>query len=89
MRIIDDEDWLVEDASDAEDSSVDSEDSNAEGFHTHEYPEDEFGSESADAQRDVSEANSEVRAKRGRPFLLCMCSMRAQSLDASQLQLVK
>lgn len=62
MRIIDDDDWLVEDASDAEDSAADSEDSNAEGFHAHEYPEDDFGSESADNNSDSDD--SEVRSRR-------------------------
>lgn len=36
----------MEDVSDAEDSAADSQDSNAEGFHTHEYPDDDFGSDS-------------------------------------------
>ena len=54
VRIVDDDAWLVEDANEAEDSDADSEDSNAEGFHTHEYP-DDFGSESADSNGRQSE----------------------------------
>ena len=63
MRIIDDDAWLVEDASDAEDSVGDSQDSNAEGFHSHEYPDDDFGSERSDDDSEASEAESEVRSR--------------------------
>lgn len=37
-QIVDDDTWLVVEAGDAEDSDADSQDSNAEGFHAHDYP---------------------------------------------------
>ena len=37
-QIIDDDNWLVLEGSDKDDSDADSEDSNAEGFYAHDYP---------------------------------------------------
>lgn len=60
MRIIDDNDWLVDDEIDEEDSACDSEDSNAEGFHAHDYPDTDFESDSVDGDGRLSD-NFEVR----------------------------
>ena len=38
VHIVDEASWLVLEASDQEDSCADSEDSNAEGYHAHDYP---------------------------------------------------
>ncbi|KAL4428121.1 hypothetical protein ABPG75_002210 [Micractinium tetrahymenae] len=40
VQIIDDDTWLVIEQPDAEDSDADSEDSNAEGFYAHDYPDE-------------------------------------------------
>lgn len=52
VYIVDDNTWLVQEASDAEDSAVDSEDSNAEGFYANDYPDegglDEFDSDNSE-----------------------------------------
>jgi hypothetical protein len=41
VYIVDDDTWLVQEASDAEDSLADSEDSNAEGFYANDYPDED------------------------------------------------
>lgn len=57
VRIIDDNDWLVDEESDTDDSACDSEDSNAEGFHAHDYPDTDFGSDSDERLSNNSEVS--------------------------------
>ena len=57
VSIVEDDIWLVHEASDMEDSQYDSEDSNAEGYFGNDYPDEEsgFGDGSEDGEYDSDE----------------------------------
>ncbi len=52
VRIVDDENWLVVEAEDEEDSDAGSEDSNAEGFYANDYPDEPTDSDVSDDEHD-------------------------------------
>lgn len=58
VRILADDTWLVLEASDAEDSDADSDDSNAEGFYANDYPDESDDYTSSDDEEDGSRGAS-------------------------------